>query len=150
RELLPDLLRVGVIVGETHALDGDVDWRWGAETHYLADDVGGFEGHLHAGNRRADALAEGFAAGRFGTERDLDDGLLRAGGEEMDQVDRIVGRDDADKVGGHGDIVRAGLASDSVDGAEDHPLGLLDAGSGGRAQPNPKERGVGVGKELRG
>ena len=110
RQLRADLLRVGVVVREAGALHRDFDRRRRAEAHHLADDVAGFERDLRAGQSRREAVAkpfaQGFAARRVRLQGDLNDGFLRAAGEQVDQVDRIAGGHDADEVAGDRDVVR--------------------------------------------
>ena len=152
-QLRPDLLRIGVDILQIGSLHVHLNRRGRTEAHHLGNDVAGFEGDLAVGQLPAQALAELFAQ-RFAArsvrfQRDLDDGVLRSAGEQVDQVHRVTGGDEPFEIAGDGDVVLAGRALNHVEGVKHDPLGFLDARAGRSAQADAQQRGVGVRKQFR-
>ena len=85
---------------------------------------------------------------RTGSHGDLDDGFLRAAGEQVDQVDGVAGGDYADEVAGECDVVGACFLPNQVEGAEDDALGFFNAGTGWGSEAEADQRDVGIREDF--
>src|SRR5579883_548754 len=152
-QLRPNLFSVGVGVLQVDSLDVDQHGRRRAEAHYLRDDVSGFERDVAVGELfvqvLAEPLAQTLAARRIRFQRHLDDGVLRAGRKQMDQIHRVAGWNEALEIAADRNTVLAGSALDYIQRAKDDTLRLFDPGSGGSTQANPEQGSADIREEFR-
>ena len=170
-----DFVRVGAVVGHLRAADDDLDRRRRAEAHDLVDDVGrlerqpqvvGTRGNARgafpfgeplvpdpraqvAGQLLAEAAFQFLDADRAALERNPHDSLFRPARPEVDAVDGVAGRHDADVPQRDFDVLRPDLLADEVQGLPRDFLGLLDAGAVRGPQPELELTGVYLGEDLR-
>src|SRR5262249_8564614 len=122
--------------------------------HHAADDVTGLEGKADVGQALGEFAPQALAQLTHphmgaGLELHLDDALLRAAVPEVNQVDGVARRVDANKPQGDLDVGRPHFVFDNLQNFERNGFGALDLRAGRRAEAHLKLSQVNTGKNLR-
>ena len=133
-----ELLRESASDHERRTLHGHLDRRWRAETHGLADDVRGLKRDRDVRQRLLQLSTQFFLQfvgdpRGFRFQRHAQDSLVLSAGKQVNRVDRIVGRLDADEAGGNVDVLRPHPLPDHIHRLQSDHFGAFEARAGWRA-----------------
>ena len=134
-----DLVGEGAASGELRTLHGHFNRRRRPKAHDLADDVRGLERDRHIRQRLLQLVANLFLHGfshrrRARLQRDSDDRFMLSAGKQIDRVDRVVRRLNADEPGCDLDVVGSNKLLDHVHRLHFDQLGALETCARWRAE----------------